>query len=256
MNVKYKGANIHFTSAGEGNPIILLHGFMESSKIWGNFIPTLSEQRQVVCIDLPGHGESGSFNEIHSMEDMAKAVKEVLRHLEIRNAAIAGHSMGGYVCLELYKIFPTLLTSLVLVNSTPEADSRERKINRERAVKLVQKNKKAFVKMAISNLMMPENSERFRSGIQDLIAEAMKMEVQEITAAIRGMKIRTDNVQAFARMNLPKYIVAGKDDSVLAFDRLRDVANSTGAELLEFSGGHLSYIEDEKALLKLLHFIE
>ncbi len=107
--VKYRGADIHFTSHGSGNPLILLHGFMESSRIWEPFLPTLCEHRQVVCIDLPGHGESGCFNEIHSMEDMAKAVKEVLWHLEIEKAAVAGHSMGGYVSLELNKIFPTLL---------------------------------------------------------------------------------------------------------------------------------------------------
>ncbi|MDT0642020.1 alpha/beta hydrolase [Zunongwangia sp. F363] len=256
MIVKYRDAEIHFTSQGSGNPLLLLHGFMESSKIWEPFVPTLAEQRQVVCIDLPGHGESGSFNEIHSMEDMAKAVKEVLRHLEIQKAAVAGHSMGGYVSLELYKIFPTLLKSLTLVNSSPEDDSEERRINRERSVKLIKKNKEAFVKMAISNLMMPENYKKFRPQVERLIAEASKMSVQEITAATRGMKIRTNNVQSFAGMKLPKYIIAGNDDPLMDIERLKTLANTTGAELIQFSGGHLSYIEEEMALLKFLHFIE
>ncbi|MDT0691182.1 alpha/beta hydrolase [Salegentibacter sp. F188] len=252
----YRDTEIYFSSEGTGNPLILLHGFMESSKIWEDFVPSLAAKRQVVCIDLPGHGGSGCFNEIHSMEEMAKAVKEVLRHLGIEKAAIAGHSMGGYVSLELSKIFPTLLKSLTLINSTPEGDSEERKINRDRAVRLVNKNKSAFVKMAISNLMLPENSKKYQSEVQDLIFEALRMSVKGITAATKGMKIRSDNVNLFSSLEIEKNIIAGKNDPILNLVELKKVAIEGNANLFLLEGGHLSFVEDKRALRKILHLIE
>ncbi|MDT0685356.1 alpha/beta fold hydrolase [Autumnicola psychrophila] len=256
MKISYRDTEIYFSSEGTGNPLILLHGFMESSKIWNDFVPSLAVNRQVVCIDLPGHGESGCFNEIHSMEDMAKAVKEVLWNLNIEKAAVAGHSMGGYVSLELSKIFPTLLRSLTLINSTPEADSEERKINRDRAVSLVNKNKSAFVKMAISNLMLPDSSKKHNSEVQNLVSEALKMSGKAITAATKGMKIRSDNFELFAKMEIPKNIIAGKQDPILDLDGLKLLANKGKSNLHVLEGGHLSFIEDKQVLRKLLHLID
>ncbi|MDT0645637.1 alpha/beta hydrolase [Zunongwangia sp. F260] len=256
MKISYRDTEIYFSSEGTGNPLILLHGFMESSKIWNDFVPSLAVNRQVVCIDLPGHGESGCFNEIHSMEDMAKAVKEVLWNLNIEKAAVAGHSMGGYVSLELSKIFPTLLRSLTLINSTPEADSEERKINRDRAVSLVNKNKSAFVKMAISNLMLLSNSVKHKAEVQNLISEALEMSTKGMTAATKGMKIRTDNMSLFSNLEIEKNIIAGKEDPILNYKYLKKVAITGNANFFLLDGGHLSFIEDKPALRKLLHLID
>ncbi|MDT0649376.1 alpha/beta hydrolase [Autumnicola edwardsiae] len=256
MTINYRDTEIFFSSEGEGNPLILLHGFLESSKIWDDFVPSLAAHRQVVCIDLPGHGKSGCFNEIHSMEEMAKGVKEVLRNLGIEKAAVAGHSMGGYVSLELSKIFPTLLRSLTLINSTPEADSEERKNNRDRAVKLVSKNKNAFVKMAISNLMLPSSSGKHKAEVQNLISEALEMSTKGITAATKGMKIRTDNMNLFSNLEIEKNIIAGKEDPILNYKSLKKVAITGNANYFLLNGGHLSFIEDKPTLRKLLHLID
>src|SRR5690606_19202303 len=107
----------------------------------------LSTQRRVICIDLPGHGNTGNFGNIHTMELMAEVVNAVLEHLNIYGVSLVGHSMGGYVSLAFAEKYPEKVTGLVLLNSTPEADSKERKINRDRAVDLVLKNKDAYIKM-------------------------------------------------------------------------------------------------------------
>src|SRR5690606_4982303 len=127
---------------GTGNPLVLLHGFLESSKIWEPFIPGLSVKRQVICIDLPGHGRSGLLGEVHSMELMADVVKAVLDHLEINSATLLGHSMGGYVSLAFCEKFPNSAAGVVLMNSTPQEDSAEKKLNRDRSVSVVKRNKK------------------------------------------------------------------------------------------------------------------
>ena len=156
--IKFKGAKIHFTiqGAGEKVPLVLLHGFLEDSEIWDPIVKELKMQRQVICIDLPGHGKSAGVANIHTMKLMAEVVHEVLKSIDIERFSIAGHSMGGYVSLELLKNFPMIIKSIMLINSTPLEDTVEKREIRERSVKLVGRNKKAYVSMAISNLYSEE----------------------------------------------------------------------------------------------------
>lgn len=256
MQIKYKEANIYFTSRGSGKPLVLLHGFLESSEIWGKLVAELAKERQVICIDLPGHGNSGCFGEIHEMSEMARAVRAVLDKLEIEKVSFAGHSMGGYVSLEFYNIFPTMVTALVLVNSTPEADSDERKRNRDRATRLVKENKQAFVSMAISNLLTRENNKKFRKELEVLKNSAMNIPTQGITAALQGMKLRKDHTKLFAEYDGNKHIIAGEQDPVMDFERIKKIAATCKSRFKGFPDGHLAYMENSEALLNYLHFIE
>ncbi|MBZ9728207.1 alpha/beta fold hydrolase [Salegentibacter sp. JZCK2] len=256
MKVTYKNTLISFTSQGTGNPLVLLHGFLESKEIWKDFAEELSINRQVICIDLPGHGESGNISEIHTMTDMAEAVKYILDELNIKKASFVGHSMGGYVSLEFQNIFPTICHSLVLVNSTPQADSEERKANRDRAAALVLKNKRAFVSMAISNLLTPENNKVFKSQIEELKNRALEFSTEGIYAAIKGMKIRTDHTGLFAKFKGQKIIVAGKQDPVLDFNTIKIIALRCGSEFKSLPDGHLSFMENTKEFQKILRFVD
>lgn len=190
------------------------------------------------------------------MADMAEAVKAVLDELDIKKASFAGHSMGGYVSLEFQNIFPTIVNSLVLVNSTPQADSEERKVNRDRAAALVLKNKRAFVSMAISNLLTPENNKIFKSQIEELKNRALKFSSEGIYAAIMGMKIRTDHSGLFAKFNGQKIIVAGQQDPVMDFNTIKVIAKRCESEFEGFPGGHLAFMENKMELLRILHFID
>ena len=256
MKTTYKNTPISFTSQGTGNPLVLLHGFLESKEIWQDFVVELSAKRKVICIDLPGHGESGNIVEVHTMAEMAKAVKAVLDELDIQQASFAGHSMGGYVSLEFQNIFPTMCNSLVLVNSTPQADSEERKANRDRAAALVLKNKRAFVSMAISNLLMPANNKLFKPQIEELKNRALKFSTEGIYAAIKGMKIRTDHTGLFANFKGQKIVIAGKNDPVMDFNTIKVIAKRCGSEFESLPGGHLAFLEDKNELFKILQFVD
>lgn len=256
MTLEYKNAQIHFTSKGIGNPIVFLHGFLECSKIWIPFIPELSEKRQVVCIDLPGHGKSGVIEEIHSMELMAETVHHVLQHLKIESATIVGHSMGGYVALALCESFPNFVKCLILMNSTPTEDTEERKINRERAISVVRKNKTVFISIAISNLLTPENSEKFNKEISQLISEAQKFPTSGIIAAIKGMKIRTNRIGVLKSFNREKIMILGKNDPVMNYESTKNVGYYCDCEVIENRNGHLSYLENFSQINKIVHFIE
>lgn len=256
MKLKYKNAEIFYSVKGTGNPLVLLHGFLESSKIWDPLVSELSEKRQVVTIDLPGHGLSEVISEFHSMELMADVVHELIKELEIETATICGHSMGGYVALAFCERFPEKTKSLVLMNSTPEEDSAERKINRDRAADLVQRNKKAFVSMAISNLLTAENNLKFKTEVDQIKAEAQKFPTEGIVAALKGMKIRTSKLETLKSFDGYKLIISGEDDPVLDHEALETVAYKSNTVFKNLSGGHLSYLENFQEISQMMHFID
>ncbi|WBL25512.1 alpha/beta fold hydrolase [Zunongwangia sp. HGR-M22] len=253
MKILHKNTQLKFTKKGKGNPLILLHGFLETKEIWRDYQQLLSKDRQVVTIDLLGHGESGSTGEVHSMEDMCDAVITVLDYLEIKQASFAGHSMGGYVIMEILKKHPKKITKISLVNSSPAEDNSEKKENRNRVASLVRKNKKAFVSMAISNLLTAENNKKYKPEIELLKSEAQKMSSENIIAATLGMRDRGDSTEALKQFNGDKFIILGMQDPVLDTTKITQIAKSTHTNLIAFPDGHLSYIENKD---QLLHFLQ
>lgn len=256
MQLLYKNTKIYFSSKGSGKPLVLLHGFLESSKIWESYISELQKTRQVIVIDLPGHGQSGIIGKVHSMEVMADVVKTVLQHLRIEKAALVGHSMGGYVSLAFCELYPEMISSLVLMNSTPEEDSEERKLNRERSVKLVQRNKEAYIKMAISNLLSPENYKKFETDLKKIQEEAFRFSAEGIISALEGMKIRTSRIETLKKYSRQKFIIAGRKDPVLEFNSLLNIALQINCEVKILPDGHLSYLENYGEILQMMHFID
>src|SRR5699024_11354569 len=156
MKINYKNTPISLEIHGEGKPIILLHGFQEERKIWKEFIPLLKENHQVICPDMFGHGETPLLHEIQTMEEMAAAVKTIMEELNITSASFIGHSMGGYITMAFLEKYPDAVEKLLLLNSSPKADSEKRLKERDQVVKIVKKHKQIFVKSSIRNLFRSE----------------------------------------------------------------------------------------------------
>jgi pimeloyl-ACP methyl ester carboxylesterase len=99
-------SRLAFDRSGHGEPLVLLHGQGFSRRSWDPVIPLLTEHRDVIAVDLPGHGESprqprGTGS---APRDLAIAVAELLDELDLPTAHIAGNSSGGWVALELGRL--------------------------------------------------------------------------------------------------------------------------------------------------------
>lgn len=256
MELTFRDSPVHYSSKGEGKPIVLLHGFLESSMIWAPYLYELSQKRRVITIDLPGHGKTGTMAEINTMELMAEVVKAALEKLGISSATFVGHSMGGYVTLAFAEKYPESINELVLMNSTPEADSEEKAGNRDRAVKLVKKNKETYISMAISNLLPEENKTIYKNELEELKAEAFKFPTEGITASLKGMKIRTDRKHLLKTFNNRKYLIAGIKDPVIYWKIAKKLATTCNCQLILTDSGHLGFLEDFTEIRKMLYFID
>jgi pimeloyl-ACP methyl ester carboxylesterase len=118
----YNGVNINYYDAGQGPPVILLHGFGACAYTWRYLIPALAEQHRVFTMDLKGHGLSGKPRDGHyAVSDQAEMVAAFIRRLDLHDLVIMGHSMGGGVTLMTYfkvrEDNPGRLKRLVLIDS-------------------------------------------------------------------------------------------------------------------------------------------
>ena len=255
--ISYKKVAIRYTDSGQGKPIVLLHGFLESISMWKNLTPVLRKKFRVVAIDLPGHGASGCLGYIHTMSEMADVVKAVIAELKLDDIIMIGHSMGGYVALAYAEKYGMDLIGLCLANSTASADDEYRILNRDRAIAAVNQNHKTFVRLAIPGLFRPKNRRLFSKEIQQLKEEALLMTIQGIVAALAGMKERPGREHILRAAPFKTLMIVGKKDPVLSYELMIDQAKTLDMEFIELEDGHMSYIENMKDFTYfILQFIE
>ena len=253
----YKNTKISFTDDGKGTAVVLLHGFLENKTMWDKYVSALSKNHRVITIDLLGHGETECLGYVHTMEDQADMIFAVLISLRIRKIVLVGHSMGGYVALAFAELYPDYVKGLFLLNSSSRADSDERKINRDRAIKAVKQNHTNFVRISITNLFSEDNREVLAKEIEKVKLQALKTPLQGIVASLEGMKIRKDREVLLHFAPYPLQLVLGKKDGVLIYPETIDQIEGTKVELTTFTNGHMSHIENEKELkIVLLEFLK
>jgi len=257
MKLKYKNINIHYTDQGKGTAVVLLHGFLENSTMWNPFISKLTKRNRIITIDLLGHGKTECLGYIHSMEEMAEVVKAVLSKLRLRRIVLIGHSMGGYVALAFTEKYSKNIKGLCLMNSTAIADSKEKKINRDRGIIAVKQNHKSFIRISISNLFRPKNRIIFKEEIEKVKEEALKIPVQGIVAALEGMKARKNRTQILKSKLFNKMMIIGTHEPVLDQESLKMQTKDTDVKIVQFPDGHMSHIENKEVFLReIVHFIE
>lgn len=100
-NKVVNGTTIAYQEQGEGETVVLLHGFCGSSAYWEKVLPLLAEQYRVICPDLRGHGSTDAPMGAYTIEQMADDVVGLMEELGIEKYTLLGHSMGGYVALSL-----------------------------------------------------------------------------------------------------------------------------------------------------------
>jgi pimeloyl-ACP methyl ester carboxylesterase len=250
--IQFKNTSISYSDTGKGTTIVMLHGFLENQSMWDNYIATFSKKNRVVTIDLLGHGATECLGYVHTMEDNADAVHAVLSELRIRKVILVGHSMGGYVALAFAELYPEYVKGLVLLNSTATADSKERKRNRDRAIRAVKQSFVNFISLSIANLFSEENRERLVKEIESVKNKALKTPLQGILASLEGMKIRTDREVLLHLTPFPKLLVLGEKDPVLPHNETKQQVENTDVQLVVFPDGHMSTIENEIELTAVL----
>ncbi len=207
---------LNYTISKNGKqPLVLLHGFMEDNTIWSDMENSLSENFQLIKIDLPGHGKSDVISEIQTMDMMADEVKKVVDHLNIKDIHLLGHSMGGYTTLAFAEKYPELLKSISLFFSSTLADNDEKKDIRRRSIDVIDKNYSLFVNNSIPNLFSENEKDILKDKINLAKEIALRTNTEGVKASQLGMAERHDKTKILLEFNSKILIIAGKHDNAV-----------------------------------------
>lgn len=244
---------LNYEIKGTGKPLVLLHGYLENLKMWQNLEKELSRSYQVILLDLPGHGQSDVLEEVHTMELMANQVQETLDYLDISEAMFVGHSMGGYVILALAELYPTLVKSFVLLNSTSISDSEEKKAQRLKAVETAQKNLDTLIKMSIPTLFAEQNLPQLKKEVEFTKDLARETPLEGVTAALKGMRLRPDRSLLLDEFQGEIGVVLGEFDKAISTEEfLKILPKKKSIQVLELPTGHMAHLEAPEETLKFI----
>jgi pimeloyl-ACP methyl ester carboxylesterase len=117
VDVRLHGHRVNFNIAGQGPPIVLIHGVAGRAAQWDETMLLLAERHTVIAPDLLGHGESAKPRGDYSLGAFASGVRDLLVGLDIERATVVGHSLGGGIAMQFAYQFPERCERLVLVSS-------------------------------------------------------------------------------------------------------------------------------------------
>jgi pimeloyl-ACP methyl ester carboxylesterase len=256
MQVLNSDVRIDVEVAGDGDAVVLLHGFPLSREIWDAQMHVLSRRNRVVAMDLRGMGASSVVDGPYLMESLAGDVAAVLDALGIERATVVGHSLGGYVALAFARMYVERLDRLALVASRIVADAPERAAHRfELADDAERSNSNARIIAEMLDATLGATTRRERPEISEKFREiAEKNDPRGLAAMLRGMALRDGAQDIAGDLALPVLVVSGVEEPGMpAGEPQQTAAAFAGGRLVAIEAcGHVPMLEKPEELTACL----
>jgi len=242
--VQLNGIQQAYTRAGEGPPLVLVHGYPLDHTIWYDLVASLEDSFSLILPDLRGFGLSGVDESQYKLTDVATDIAGLLDHLGIEKAYLAGHSMGGYISLAFARQYPQRLLGLGLVASQAAADTAEKKQGRYAAAEEIMKSGIQPVVESMSPKLTAD--ERVQAFVRSLIAAQRPA---GLAGALKAMAERDDSTPILSGFKFPVAVIHGDADELIPIQRAQEVkAAVPHATLTELAGnGHMPMMENPQA---------
>lgn len=240
MQLTIDDVRLDVLDEGRGDAIVLLHGFPLAKEAWDAQAAQLAKRARVIRIDLRGLGKSSVPMGPYLMETLASDVAGLLDALGVAHAAIAGHSLGGYVAFAFYRLFAERCSGLGIVCSRANADDVAAAEGREAlATRAEAEGISPVADAFVSRYFAPS----VRTERPDLLARARALiastDPKGAAAMLRGMAARVSSEDLFEEIAVPVRVVAGTHDVFVSVDLMRQIADGIrGAKLDVLECGH------------------
>ena len=233
--------------------LILLHGFCETKEMWTDFEKELSKTFNVYCLDLPGFGDFHYDVSGLEIKEIAAIVNNEISKIQLDEYVLIGHSLGGYIALEIAKQFPQKIKGLGLFHSTVFSDSEERILKRNDVIKFIEKHGSAkFVKSFIPQLFISNKRKECVRDIKNLIEKGAKISSEILVEYTRAMQRRSDSSEFIKKTGIPILFIVGKEDQTVTLeDSLKQIYLPENSTVHLFADcGHMGMYEQNVTTLK------
>ncbi len=255
------GWRIHYTAQGEGSPVVMIHGFLDSHKTWRKNEHVLAHDHRVYTIDVLGFGSSERVRApIYTLKNQAAFLKEFFDSQNIEKADIIGHSMGGALALQFAYDFPDSVHKLVLIAPATYLYDALPRNGLKRVPRRVTRGVLGIYEKMHGDRANPVrfaygDPERITNDAIQIRNSMMRVRGQHDALVAMSKSKRDANVpQELHQVQLPTLIVWGKKDRVVpsqhAHKHIRDLPNAR-LEWIE-NAGHLPHEEEPQAVNKLV----
>jgi len=246
---------LHFHEKGRGLPLLLIHGFPFSSRMWDRQLESLSQTARVLTPDLPGFGETpaSSSTSVEKLAEDCAALLDMLGSSE--PAVIGGLSMGGYIALAFVRLFPERVRGLILASTRAGADSAEGKANRDKSIAQVKESGPANVIAGMHPKLLALSAYKEKPALAQELKEMMNESSSEgVVAALTAMRDRPDSIPFLEKITVPTLIVHGKEDAVIPPSEAQVMADAiphSELHLIE-KAGHLPNMEQPEEFNRIM----
>lgn len=224
-NILIDNKPVYYRMEGNGQPVVLVHGFAEDGTVWENQVEYLKSKFQLIIPDLPGSGKSSPFDYAQgdaswSMEYFAECISRILDKEKITSVKMIGHSMGGYITLAFAEAYPDRLQSFGLFHSSAFADSEEKKTTRRRGIEFIQQNGAAkFLEQSIPNLFSDKTKKERPELVQKILTRFTNFIGQSLVNYYEAMMARPDRTHVLKNSSYPVLFIMGKHDTAVPYEQ-------------------------------------
>lgn len=238
------------------NPTVLIHGYGFDHRIWYP-VELAFEGRHVIYLSLPGFGMD-QITEPYTIAELANKYWRHLNDVVQEPIHLVGHSMGGYICMEMIAQQPSRVASLALVHSHVFEDSPEKKEARSETMEDISINgREAFVKKLIGSLF--GNKDDYSKIINMLIERGMAYDDNAWCFGTRAIRDRRDHAETLKNINVPVLMLMGEEDKAVTSELAnRQAKISDRVSIHMYPGvGHMAMYEDTSRMIQdLINFYD
>jgi pimeloyl-ACP methyl ester carboxylesterase len=231
--------------------VVFLHAFPLNASMWQSQATMVPPGWRMIAPDYRGFGESSlSSSEKPTMNDLGGDVVDLLDHLEVADAVVAGCSMGGYVAFEVLESAPNYVSGLVLIDTRAGADTDEGKANRLKMLARLEEGGAGLIAGEMTPKLLgattqherPDLVTRLHGLIGSTSPAAIKM-------AINAMMNRKDMTGLLPTIKIPTLIIAGAEDTLIPLSASEEMHKAMKLSQLEVipHAGHLPSLEQTTA---------
>jgi pimeloyl-ACP methyl ester carboxylesterase len=242
------GMKIFYRVAGQGEPLLLIHGYPLNDNLFKHQRQHLASHFKVITPDLPGFGKSQAKNSKASLAMYAKTMFGLMDKMHIKKACIGGHSMGGMTVVEMYKMHPNRFKCMILFDTAAMAAPLPRKGEWNGFAKLAKKksNYKKKMKMLIPPDMLSYQDrmhhKQYVHTAKHMIGAASK---NGVIGGGHALANRPNNKSVLKKVDVPTLIVVGAQDPVTPVEIAKKMHKAIHGSKLDVvkHASHLAVLE-------------